>query len=163
MALAINATFTGDCRSVVVSMTGQTPGTAYRVNLKHVSTGNTDSGVIDSNADSYGFTGLSLGGVYKVETINSSTQAVASIYIVSACAVNKCLVLLTDKLLSCGCTDPACASLLDKAQKIMLLIKTAESTAARITRPEEELFVNDAEAQYKKAVQMCEGNCDCGC
>ena len=41
--------------------------------------------------------------------------------------------------------------------------KTAEATAARIMREEGKVLVGDADSQYRKAVEMCEGNCDCGC
>ena len=45
----------------------------------------------------------------------------------------------------------------------MLLIKSAESTASRILRQEDLVLVQDAQSQYRKAVQMCDGDCDCGC
>ena len=162
MALVLNVSFTGDCKSIVVDLVGAMPNQAYTAQVTHVSSGTVFNGTIPASQDSYAFTGLDAGGLYKVEVRDSNGNSEKK-FAVSTCAVDKCLVLLTDKLLACGCTDPACAAMLDKAQKVMLLIKSAEATAARIVAEDEEIFANDANLQYTKAVQMCEGNCDCGC
>jgi len=165
MALRIDASFTGDCQSLMVTLAGQAGGTTYKLYLKHVSTEESTevTGAISPGNNSAAFTGLSTGGLYQIEVREPTGIVLARKYIVSTCAVDKCLVLLTDKLLSCGCTSPACSAILSKAQKIMLLIKSAESTASRILRDDDLVLVQDAQAQYRKAVQMCDGNCDCGC
>lgn len=165
MAIVIDANFTGNCQDLLVSLTGQNSALPHRVFLKHVSdsTSVEHSGTILPGAtEPHAFMGLSKGGVYQIE-IRDADTVLARKYVVSTCAVDKCLVLLTDKLLSCGCTSPACSAILNKAQKIMLLIKSAVSTASRILREEDLVLVQDAQAQYRKAVQMCDGNCDCGC
>jgi len=162
MALLVNATMTGDCKSIIINLVGTHPGAVYKASIENVDSGVSIQGVIPADADSYAFTGLTSGGVYRVD-VTDTKGVVTTRFIVSTCAVDKCLVLLTDKLLSCGCSDPACAALMDKAQKVMLLVKSAEATAERIMKVEDHLLVSDANSQYQKAVQVCEGNCDCGC
>mgnify|MGYP003633376497 CR=1 FL=1 len=165
MALIIDAEFTGNCQDLMVNLTGIASGVSYKIYLKHVSDESSSEtlGTIAPNSTTgHAFSGLSKGGLYQIE-IRNQTTVLARKYVVSTCAVDKCLVLLTDKLLSCGCTSPACSAILSKAQKIMLLIKSAESTASRILREDDLVLVQDAQAQYRKAVQMCDGNCDCGC
>ncbi len=165
MAIVIDANFTGNCQDLMVSLTGQDSGATYKVYLKHVSDPNSAEYVgtiLPNSSEPHAFTQLSKGGVYQIEIRNNEIVQ-ARKFVVSTCAVDKCLVLLTDKLLSCGCTSPACSAILSKAQKIMLLIKSADSTASRILREDDLVLVQDAQAQYRKAVQMCDGNCDCGC
>jgi hypothetical protein len=167
MAVIMNPTLSGDCKAMIINFQGLNSNTTYTVELKHVETGETfTSGTVAPSTDSFSWSGLSTGGVYEITMRSVTVSGVNSEmkrYVVSTCAVDKCLVLLTDKLLSCDCTTPACAALLNKAQKIMLLIKSAEATAGRITRPEDNVLVTDAQAQYKKAVQFCDSDCDCGC
>tara|TARA_Y100000593_G_C4312014_1_gene338879 strand:- start:2088 stop:2588 length:501 start_codon:yes stop_codon:yes gene_type:complete len=166
MAVIMNPTLSGDCKAMIVNFQGLNVNTQYKVELKHVETGETfTQGTVSAGTDSFSWSGLTTGGVYEISLRSNSTTSDDSMkrYVVSTCAVDKCLVLLTDQLLSCDCTTPACSALLNKAQKIMLLIKSAEATAGRITRPEDNVLVTDAQAQYKKAVQLCDSDCDCGC
>ena len=164
MAVIMHPVLSGDCKAMIVNFQGLQNNTLYKVELKHVETGASwPSAAV--TLDSFSWNGLTTGGVYEITlTMKSPTATTTMVrYAVSTCAVDKCLVLLTDKLLSCDCTTPACAALLNKAQKIMLLIKSAQATAARITRLEDNVLVTDAQAQYKKAVQFCDNDCDCGC
>tara|TARA_B100000768_G_scaffold180389_1_gene200219 strand:+ start:14569 stop:15072 length:504 start_codon:yes stop_codon:yes gene_type:complete len=167
MAVIMNPTPSGDCKAMIVSFQGLLSNVKYTVDLKHVETGETfTQGSVNASADAFSWSGLSTGGVYEVTlTSPSPTGEITTMkrYVVSTCSVDKCLVLLTDKLLSCDCTSPACSALLQKAQKILLLIRSSEATAARITREEDNVLVTDAQAQYKKAVQFCDNDCDCGC
>ncbi len=167
MAVIMNASPSGDCKAMIVSFQGLKSNTKYIVDLKHVETGETfTQGTVSSDADAFSWSGLSTGGVYEIcLTMSSPTGEKTKMkrYVVSTCSVDKCMVLLTDKLLSCDCTSPACSALLQKAQKILLLIRSSEATAARIMRDEDNVLVTDAQAQYKKAVQFCDNDCDCGC
>ena len=153
----------GDCRAIIINLEAPQTGATYKIRVTHVPTGTIYNGFITLDDDSYAMNDMTLGGLYLIEVIGRGGEVEAFQYLVSTCAVDKCLVLLTDKLLSCGCTSPACSAILNKAQKVMLLIKSAQSTAARIMREEDKILVSDADSQYRKAVEMCEGNCDCGC
>tara|TARA_R100000329_G_C7618205_1_gene219648 strand:- start:228 stop:731 length:504 start_codon:yes stop_codon:yes gene_type:complete len=167
MAVIMNPSLSGDCKAMIVSFQGLKSNTKYYVDLKHVETGETfTQGSVQADADAFSWSGLTSGGVYEVcLTTQTPTGEPYELkrYVVSTCSVDKCMVLLTDQLLSCDCTSPACSALLQKAQKILLLIRSSEATAARITRPEDNVLVTDAQAQYKKAVQFCDSDCDCGC
>ena len=163
MALGLKTRMSGDCKAIIINLEGPTTGVSYKVIVTHVATGTVYNAFISLNDDSYAMNNMTLGGLYLVEILSDIDTVEAFQYLVSTCAVDKCLVLLTDKLLSCGCTSPACSAILNKAQKVMLLIKSSQATAARIMREEDKVLVSDADSQYRKAVEMCEGNCDCGC
>lgn len=161
----ISAEFTGNCQSLIVILSRHTLNTKFDLELKHVSTTTTYYGQVNTkDHNSHSFMNLSLEGVYELKVKDMQGVVQDLRYLVSTCAVDKCLVLLTDKLLSCGCTSPKCSAILDKAQKVMLLLKSATSTASRIIRENvDEVLIEDAQAQYRKAVELCGGNCDCGC
>tara|TARA_R110002012_G_scaffold84559_5_gene211426 strand:- start:9485 stop:9979 length:495 start_codon:yes stop_codon:yes gene_type:complete len=164
MAIVIKSRMSGDCKAIIINLEGPEANTqAHKVRVTHVPTGTTYKAYISFQDESYALNNMTLGGLYLIEVLSEGGEIKAFQYLVSTCAVDKCLVLLTDKLLSCGCTSPACSAILNKAQKVMLLIKSAEATAARIMREEDKVLVGDADSQYRKAVEMCEGNCDCGC
>ena len=163
MALGLKTRMSGDCKAIIMNLEAPTVGATYKITVTHVSTGTVYKGFISLDDDSYAMNNVTLGGLYLVEVIGTGGVVEAFQYLVSTCAVDKCLVLLTDKLLGCGCTSPACSAILNKAQKVMLLIKAAQATAARIMREEDKILVSDADAQYRKSVEMCDGNCDCGC
>lgn len=164
MALSLTTRMSGDCKAIIVNLENPNPHVEYKLKFTHVSSGTVYTGFITMAEDSWAMSGLTLGGLYLVEVTTSVSAAVVAFqYLVSTCDVDKCLVLLADKLLSCGCYSPACSAILDKAQKVMLLIKSAQATAARIMTEEDKVLVSDADSQYLKAVEMCEGNCDCGC
>lgn len=161
----LTAEFAGNCQSLLVILSRQAVNTKYTIELKHVTTSQAYVGRINTaESNSFSFMNLSLEGVWELKLLSISGELLDIRYLVSTCAVDKCLVLLTDKLLSCGCTSPKCSAILDKAQKVMLLLKSATSTASRIIRENlDEVLVEDAQSQYKKAVELCGGNCDCGC
>tara|TARA_Y100000593_G_C4196648_1_gene279644 strand:- start:318 stop:809 length:492 start_codon:yes stop_codon:yes gene_type:complete len=163
MAVLVKSRMSGDCKAIIINLEGSQPGESYSVRATHVPTGTIYKGVVGLADDSYAMNNIDLGGLYFIEVLNSSSNVESFQYLVSTCSVDKCLVLLTDKLLSCGCTSPACSAILNKAQKVMLLIKSAQATAARIMREEDKILVSDADSQYRKAVEMCDGHCDCGC
>mgnify|MGYP003670760328 CR=1 FL=1 len=161
----LTAEFAGNCQSLLVILAKQSTNAKYTIALKHVSTTTVVTGQINTaTSNSYSFVNLSLEGVYELKLTGSDGVIQDLKYLVSTCAVDKCLVLLTDKLLSCGCTSPKCSVILDKAQKVMLLLNSSTSTASRIIRENvDEVLIGDAQAQYKKAIELCGGNCDCGC
>jgi hypothetical protein len=163
MALVVKSRMSGDCKAIIINLEGDTATSNNKIRVTHVATGTVYNAFLTFSDDAYALNNMTLGGLYLVEVLSDVDTIEAFQYLVSTCAVDKCLVLLTDKLLSCGCTSPACSAILNKAQKVMLLIKSAESTAARIMREEDKVLVSDADSQYRKAVEMCEGHCDCGC
>ena len=83
-----------------------------------------------------------------------------------ACDIDCCLTKLTNELIDCACDCPKCASSLAKAQKIMLLLKSAEYALIQADNAElgnQEGFIKDADTKYKKAFELCDASCGCDC
>jgi len=83
-----------------------------------------------------------------------------------ACDIDCCLTKLTNELIDCGCECSKCASSLANAQKIFLLIKSAEYALIQADNAElgnQEGYIRDADNKYKKAFELCDGSCGCDC
>ena len=83
-----------------------------------------------------------------------------------ACDIDCCLTKLTNELIDCACDCPKCASSLAKAQKIMLLLKSAEYALIQADNAElgnQEGFIKDADSKYKKAFELCDASCGRDC
>jgi hypothetical protein len=82
------------------------------------------------------------------------------------CDIDCCLTKLTNELIECACDCAKCATSLAKAQKIFLLLKSADyaivqaNDAAESTRPG---FLQDANSKYLKAKEICDASCGCDC
>jgi hypothetical protein len=104
------------------------------------------------------------GGVYEIDIIENATS-VAKKLVMIHCDIDCCLVKLTNELLDCECDCAKCASSLAKAEKIYLLLHSANTAI--------ELFNNvntsnsgyalDAANKYKKAKELCDASCGCNC
>lgn len=80
------------------------------------------------------------------------------------CDIDCCLVKLTNELLDCACDCPKCATTLAKAQKVFLLLKSA-NTAVEIagTDINNTGYYIDILEKYKKAKEICDNSCGCEC
>jgi len=82
------------------------------------------------------------------------------------CDIDCCLTKLTNELIDCACDCAKCASSLAKAQKIFLLIQSADyaliqaNDASSSSRPG---FIQDANSKYLKAKEICDDSCGCDC
>tara|TARA_R110002012_G_scaffold2124_9_gene10201 strand:+ start:13439 stop:13933 length:495 start_codon:yes stop_codon:yes gene_type:complete len=81
--------------------------------------------------------------------------------VVATCDILCCLSKKVDKLLDCSADCSKCASELAEAQKIFLLLKSAETEVAG-TGVTEANIVN-ATNKYDKAAEICGGHCGCDC
>ena len=79
------------------------------------------------------------------------------------CDIDCCLVKLTNELLDCSCDCPRCATALAKAQKIFLLLKSAESAVEIAGESQSTGYFEDILAKYKKAKEICDNSCGCDC
>tara|TARA_R110002051_G_scaffold315633_1_gene394175 strand:+ start:61 stop:645 length:585 start_codon:yes stop_codon:yes gene_type:complete len=82
------------------------------------------------------------------------------------CDIDCCLAKLTNELIDCACDCPKCASSLAKAQKVFLLIKSAEyalSQAHVASLGNVSGYLLDAHNKYMKARQVCDNSCGCNC
>jgi len=69
-------------------------------------------------------------------------------------------------LLACACDCPRCASTLAKAQKIFLLLRSAQSAVELAQTVEGSVnmgYYIDILNKYKKAVELCGSLCGCDC
>ena len=82
------------------------------------------------------------------------------------CDIDCCLTKLTNELIDCACDCAKCASSLAKAQKIFLLLTSADyairqaNDAPISSRPG---FIQDANSKYLKAKEICDESCGCDC
>ena len=82
------------------------------------------------------------------------------------CDIDCCLTKLTNELIECACDCAKCATSLAKAQKIFLLLKSADyaivqaNDATVSARPG---FIQDANSKYLKAKEVCDTSCGCDC
>ena len=70
-----------------------------------------------------------------------------------------------EDLLDCNCECMKCSDDLVSAQKIFLLLKTAEAELATAVGTETDInsVIANAEKKYNKAAEMCSGHCGCNC
>jgi len=82
------------------------------------------------------------------------------------CDIDCCLTKLTNELIACSCDCAKCSSSLAKAQKVFLLLQSADyavvqlNDAAMGSKPG---FILDANTKYLKAKEVCDDSCGCDC
>jgi len=82
------------------------------------------------------------------------------------CDIDCCLTKLTNELIDCACDCAKCASSLAKAQKVFLLLQSANyaivqaNDAPDSSRPG---YIQDANSKYLKAKEICDESCGCNC
>lgn len=82
------------------------------------------------------------------------------------CDIDCCLTKLTNELIDCACDCAKCSSVLAKAQKIMLLLKSAEYSLKQSNNVLTTLkagYIADANNKYTKAREVCDNSCGCDC
>ena len=107
---------------------------------------------------------LSNGVVTIVSYINGAEKDRKSILL--GCDIDCCLAKLTNELIDCACDCPKCAASLAKAQKVMLLLKSAEYSLAQSNLKPNTLqtgYITDANNKYTKAREVCDNSCGCNC
>ena len=104
-------------------------------------------------------------GLINIEFYDGSTS-ISTYPVLLHCDIDCCLSKLTNELIDCACDCAKCASSLAKAQKIFLLIKSAEYALAQtqIANPGNiSGYLIDAHNKYMKAKQICDDSCGCDC
>ena len=102
-------------------------------------------------------------GVFKVCVVEAGiVQACKPVLI--KCDIDCCLVKLTDELIDCSCDCARCASTMAKAQKIFLLLASAQSAVEIAGTDVTNSGYNvDILSKYKKAKEICDDSCGCDC
>ena len=166
--MAINITQTADCNKLVITIKNPTAASNHSVTVSN-----------DGNTYSYNFPGGTdnvrvvtanqLGGgngIYTVEHSEDGTIVGKSAALL-ACDVLCCIASKLNELLDCDCDCNKCSPDFVEAQKIFLLLKTAESELANAdeagTLDQIQAVIDNAEEKYKTAQDMCAGHCGCNC
>ena len=82
------------------------------------------------------------------------------------CDIDCCLTKLTNELIDCACDCERCSKTLAKAQKILLLVQSAEFALIQtdaISSSTSAGYVLDAYNKYNKALEICNETCGCNC
>ena len=175
MALSLNATESCKHLSVIINYTVQTTTNFTLVFLN--ADGNNVSGTVTPNFSiSPGdgpinyrvpVTNLDISnGIITVVFKTSVGVEVDRKTVLLHCDIDCCLTKLTNELIDCACDCAKCASSLAKAQKVFLLVKSADYAVSQANdapagrRPG---YIEDANSKYLKAKEICDESCGCDC
>jgi len=101
-------------------------------------------------------------GVFKVCIVEGGIEYACKPILIH-CDIDCCLVKLTNELLDCACDCPRCSTALAKAQKIFLLLKSAESAVEIAGVSQASGYYKDIYEKYSKAKEICDNSCGCDC
>ena len=170
--MALNINVTNDCKFLVVRGKSYINGSSGEIQVTHYETGSTMSpnAVINFNGvNGSGVVNITTetlpnpNGLYQICLIENNTEQIC-LPVLIHCDLDCCLTKLTNELLACACDCPRCAITLAKAQKIFLLLQSANSNVAIATAdPYNEGYYIDILRKYKKAVELCDSSCGCDC
>lgn len=82
------------------------------------------------------------------------------------CDIDCCLTKLTNELIDCHCDCARCSDALAKAQKVFLLLDSANYAivqANEVTMSAKPGYIKDANSKYLKAKEICDESCGCNC
>jgi len=164
--MALNVSYTADCNKIIISVTNALSGQ----NTIQITNG-TNSATYDFTEESSTrvVTAAEIGGgngIYVVNhVVDGSIFARAAVLL--SCDILCCLASKMNELLKCDCDCTKCADQLAEAQKIFLLLKTAESELALAdeagTIQQIQAVIDSAQEKYLTAQDMCAGHCGCNC
>ena len=170
--MAFNINVVNSCKYITIRASRYDPtATQATITVENMDTNTTYSTTMDYD----GGTGRGLlniptenlsqkHGVFKV-CINEGTPTPAACKpLLIKCDIDCCLTKLTDELIDCKCDCPKCASSLAKAQKVFLLLQSAQSAVEiagnNVTNNG---YYIDILEKYKKARSICDESCGCDC
>ena len=106
------------------------------------------------------------GLVTVILKLQSNNNEIGRRSVLLHCDIDCCLTKLTNELIDCACDCTKCSTSLAKAQKVFLLLQSADyavvqaNDAAPGARPG---FLEDANSKYLKAKEVCDDSCGCDC
>ena len=169
--MALNVSLTADCKKAVVTVTGAAVDSQNSVQISlgdysydyNFPGGATNTRVVNL-ATQLANSATGYGGVMTVTHLEGGVEVATSAVLVS-CDILCCLAKKMEDLLDCNCECMKCSDDLVSAQKIFLLLKTAEAELATVsgTLLERNAVIANAEKKYNKAAEMCSGHCGCNC
>jgi hypothetical protein len=167
--MSIISTITTSCDIITVAATDQTSGASMTGDIiisDSFGSGTTiQKPIVFTAAGVYASVSFNvpttMKGVITIELIQSGVVQQTSA-VVKHCDLDCCLAKLVDELLSCSCECDKCNALLLKAQKIFLLLQSAKDSAKNVNGVSGG-YLQDANAKYTKAIELCDMGCECGC
>lgn len=163
------------CKYLFIKSNAYTAGAATgEVSIRALSTGTTSSTspytLTYNGANNFGQVMVNVadlpgsGGVYELTIVENGGEVAKKLVIVK-CDIDCCLVKLTNELIDCACDCAKCSTSLAKAQKIYLLLKSAETAAENynVSTLTNEGYAVDAVNKYTKAKEICDASCGCDC
>jgi len=164
--MALNVSYTADCNKIIISVTNAPSGQ----NTIQITNG-TNSATYDFTEESSTrvVTAAEIGGGNGIYVVNHVVDGsiFARAAVILSCDILCCLASKMNELLKCDCDCTKCADQLAEAQKIFLLLKTAESELALAdeagTIQQIQAVIDSAQEKYLTAQDMCAGHCGCNC
>ena len=164
--MALNVSYTADCNKIIISVTNAPSGQ----NTIQITNG-TNSATYDFTEESSTrvVTAAEIGGGNGIYVVNHVVDGniFARAAVLLSCDILCCLASKMNELLKCDCDCTKCADQLAEAQKIFLLLKTAESELALAdeagTIQQIQAVIDSAQEKYLTAQDMCAGHCGCNC
>ena len=171
LASSFNVHVVNSCKFLsVTAMRYDNNSTSADIEIINMETGDSNTFNMAYGASGQGQVHIPLSsdsnGVYRV-CLHEGGFSYICIPIMIHCDIDCCLTKLTNELLDCACDCPKCSSALAKAQKIFLLLKSAES-AVEIAQSGTTIsrsvgYFTDILLKYKKAKEICDNSCGCDC
>ena len=109
---------------------------------------------------------ISNGLIDVVAYVSGTTNILSQNAVLVHCDIDCCLTKLTNELIDCACDCAKCASSLAKAQKVYLLITSADYAVVQANDGSDSArpgFIKDAKTKYLKAKEICDESCGCNC
>ena len=102
-------------------------------------------------------------GVFEVQWDVAAVLTDANGLVVH-CDIDCCLAALTRELVECDCNCAKCSKALAKAQKIFLLLNSAQRAASLLDITSYNTgYLQDAYDKYNTAKDICDLSCGCDC
>ena len=169
--MAINTTITADCNKAIITITDSDASVTNEVRITSLNTGNSYTYAFPGGASNVRITDLLVDigtneGIFTVEHLVNGSTYIKTAFL-AACDVLCCLAKKMEELLDCDCDCTKCSKHLADAQKIYLLLKTAESELATAdtagSTSLSDAVIANAHKKYMTAQDMCSGHCGCNC
>lgn len=166
--MAINVSNTADCNKVIITVTNPAAQSSHKIQVTN-GTNSIEYTFVGGVANTKIVSSADLGGDNGIYVINHIVDGAifSRAAVILACDILCCLADKMNELLKCDCDCTKCAEQLAEAQKIFLLLKTAESELALAdaagTIQQIQAVIDSAQEKYLTAQDMCAGHCGCNC
>ncbi len=105
-------------------------------------------------------------GVFEVCQVEGGIKKACKPVVIH-CDIDCCLTKLTNEIVDCSCDCPRCASALAKAQKVFLLLDSADSStqiaSTTVSENGASGYYLEILSKYNKAKEICDNSCGCDC